>query len=129
LGHRPSALSNDLAPRTRFRPTISTAAIPRVNVPSARAPASTAVSRPAPPSFASAGPLSTTVLRSPPPGFTPGGRGLQAHIRAQPGLPGPRIIGPPMMAPAFPRPMPTTAARSTASPPGSHAPVEGVSRR
>ena len=130
LGHRPSALSNDLASRTRFRPTISAAAIPRVNVPSAGAPASTAVLRPAPPTFAAAGPLSTTVLRSPPPGFAPGGRGLQAHIKAQPGLPGPRIIAPPMMAPGFPRPMlPRTAARSTASAPGSHAPVEGVSRR
>ena len=130
LGHRPSAHSNDLASRTRFRPTISAAAIPRVNVPSAGAPASTAVSRPAPPIFAAAGPLSTTVLRSPPPGFAPGGRGLQAHIEAQPGLPGPRIMAPPMMAPGFPRPMlPRTAARATALAPGSHAPVEGVSRR
>jgi hypothetical protein len=53
-----------------------------------------------------------------------------AHIKVQPGLPGPRIIAPPMMAPGFPRPMlPRTAARSTASALGSHAPVEGVSRR
>ncbi len=130
LGHPPSALYNDLASRTRFRPTISAASIPRVNMPSAGAPAATAVIRSAPPAFAAAGPLSTTVLRSPPPGFAPGGRGLQAHIKAQPDLAGPRIIAPPMMPPGFSRlMMPRTAARSTASAPGSRAPVEGVPRR
>ena len=126
LGHRPSALYYDRASRPRFRPTISAAAIPRVNVPSAGAAASTAVSRPAPRASAAAGPLPTTVLRSPLPGFAPGGRGLQAHIKAQPGLAGPRIVAPPII----PRPMsPRTAARSTAWAPGSRAPVEGISRR
>ena len=130
LGHQPSALYNDLASRTRFRPAISAAAIPRVNVPSAGAPASAAVSRSAPPALAAAGPLSTTMLRSPPPGFAPGGRGVQAHIKAQPGLAGSRIIAPPPMPPGFPRQMsPRTAARTTAWAPGSRAPVEGVSRR
>ena len=130
LGHPPSALSNDLASRPRFRPAISATAIPRVNMPSAGAPAATAVSRSAPPAFAAAGPLSTTVLRSPPPGFVPGGRGVQAHIRAQPGLAGARIIAPPMMPPGSSRlSLPRTAARSTASAPASRAPVEGVSRR
>jgi hypothetical protein len=130
LGQRRSALRGELASDTPFRPSISAAAIPRVNVPSAGAPASTAVSRVAPPAFSAVGPLPTAVLRSPPPGFAPAGRVPQAHIRAQSGLAGPRIIAPPMMPPGFPRPMlPGTAARSTAWVPGSHAPVDGVSRR
>ena len=130
LGQPRSALHGDLASRTPFRPTISAAAIPRVNVPSAGAPASTAVSRTAPPAFSAVGPLPTAVLRSPPPGFAPAGRVPQAHIRAQSGLAGPRIIAPSMMPPGFPRSMsPGTAARSTAWAPGSHAPVDGVSRR
>ena len=46
--------------------------------------------------------------------------------KAQPGLAGPRIIAPSMTPPGFPRPMsPGSAARA----PGSHAPVDGVSRR
>jgi hypothetical protein len=130
LGQRRSALHGDLASRTPFRPTISAAAIPRVNVPSAGAPASTAVSRIARPAFSAVGPLPTAVLRSPPPGFALAGRVPQAHIRAQPGLAGPRITAPSMMPPGFPRPMsPRTAARSTAWAPGSRAPVDGVSRR
>jgi hypothetical protein len=130
LGQRRSALHGDLASRTPFRPTISAAAIPRVNVPSAGAPASTAVSRIARPAFSAVGPLPTAVLRSPPPGFALAGRVPQAHIRAQPGLTGPRITAPSMMPPEFPRPMsPRTAARSTAWAPGSRAPVDGVSRR
>ncbi len=124
LGRRPSALYNEPASRTRFRPTISAAVIRRMNVPSAGAPAATGVSRSAPPAFAAAGPLSTTVLRSPPPG------GSRVHIKAQPGLAGPRFVALPMMPPWFPRPMsPKTAARSAAWAPGSRAPVEGVSRR
>jgi hypothetical protein len=130
LGQRRSALHGDLASRLRFQPTISAAAIPRVNVPSAGAPTSTAVSRSAPPAFSAVGPLPTAVLRSPPPGSVPAGRRPQAQIKAQPGLAGPRIIAPSMMPPGFPRPMsPGTAARSTAWVPGSHAPVDGVSRR
>jgi hypothetical protein len=124
LGHRSGALYNDLASRTRFRPTISATMIPRVNVPNAGAPAPTAVSRSAPPALAAAGPLSTTVSQSPPPG------GLQAHTKAQPGLAGPWIVASPMMPPGFHRLMlPRTAARSTASAPGSRGPVDGVSRR
>jgi hypothetical protein len=124
LGRRTNAFDNDLASRMRFRPTISAAAMPRVNVPSGGGPAPAAVSRSTPPALAAAGPLSTTVSRSPTPG------GLQAHIKAQPGLAGPRIVAPPMMPPAFSRPMsPRTAARSTAWAPGSRAPVDGVSRR
>jgi hypothetical protein len=127
---RRSALQGDLASRLRFQPTISPAAMPRVNVPSAGASASTAVSRSAPPAFSAVGPLPTAVLRSPPPGSVPAGRGPQAHIKAQPGLTGPRIIAPSMMPPEFPRPMsPGTAARAPASVPGGHAPVDGVSRR
>jgi hypothetical protein len=134
LGQQRSALQGNLASRTPFRPAISAAAIPRVNVPSAGAPASTAVSRSAPPVVAAPGRLSTTAVRSPPPGFAPGGRGSQAHIPAhikvQPGLAGPPVTAPSMMPAGFPRPMsPGTAARSTAWAPGSHAPVDGVSRR
>ncbi len=130
LGQPRSALHGDLASRTPFRPTISAAAIPRVNVPGSGAPPSTAVSRTAPPAFSAVGSLPTAVLRSPPPGFAPAGRVPQAHIRAQSGLAGPRIIAPSMMPPGSPRSMsPGTAARSTAWAPGSHAPVDGVSRR
>ena len=129
-GHLPSALNNDLASRTRFRSTISAAAIPRMNVPSAGAPAQTAVSRSAPPARAGSGPLSTAVSRSSGPGFAPSGQGPRAPLKAQPGLAGPRIVAPPKMPPGFPRLMlPGTAARSTAPAPGSRAPVEGVSRR
>jgi hypothetical protein len=124
LGRRTNAFDNDLATRMRFRPTVSAAAIPRVNVQSGGAPAPAAVSRSAPPALAAAGPLSTTVSRSPPPGE------LQAHIKAQPAPAGPRIVAPPMMPPAFSRPMsPRTAARSTAWAPATRAPVDGVSRR
>src|SRR5271169_2708547 len=120
LGQPRSALHGDLASRTPFRPTISAAAMPRVNVPSAGAPASTAVSRTAPPAFSAVGPSPTAVLRSPPPGFASAGRVPQAHIKAQPGLAGPRTIAPSMMPPGYPRPMsPGTAARSTAWAPGS----------
>jgi hypothetical protein len=130
LGHRPGTLYNDLASRTRFRPTISAAMIPRVNVPSAGAPAPTAVSRSAPPALAAAGPLPTAMLRSPAPGFVPGGWGSQARAKTQPGLADPRIIAPPMMPLGFPRLMSSrTAAPSTAWAPGSRAPVEGASRR
>ena len=130
LGQARSAFHGDLASRTAFRPTISAAAIPRVNVPRAAAPASTAVSRTAPPAFPAVAPLPTTVLRAPPPGFASAGRVPQAHIKGQPGLAGPRIMAPPMMPPGFPRPMPPgTAARSTEWAPGSHAPVDGMSRR
>jgi hypothetical protein len=122
LGQPRSELQGDLASRTPFRPTNPAAAIPRVNVPSAGAPASTAVSRTAPPAFSAVRPSPTAVLRSPPPGSAPAGRMPQAHIKAQPGLAGPRIIAPSMMPPG-------TAARSTAWAPGSHAPVDGVSRR
>jgi len=103
LGQRRSALHGDLVSRLRFQPTISAAAIPRVNVPSAGAPASTAVSGSAPPAFSAVGPLPTAVLRSPPPGSVPAGRMPQAQIKAQPGLAGPRIIAPSMMPPGFPR--------------------------
>jgi Protein of unknown function (DUF3300) len=124
LGRRPSALYNDPASRTRFRPTISAAAIPTANVPSGGAAAPAPVSRSTPQASAAAGPLSTTVLRWPPPG------GLQAPIRGQPGLAGPRIVAPPMMPAGVPRAMsPKPSAHSTASAPGSRAPVEGVSRR
>ena len=126
LGRRSSAVDIDLAPRTRFRSTISVAAIPRVNLPSAGAPAPMAVSRSAPPAVAAGAPLPTAVLRSPAPGFAPGGRGPQAPIKTQPGLAGPRIVAPPMMSPGFP---PRTTARPTVWAPGSRAPVEGVSRR
>jgi hypothetical protein len=126
LGRRSSAVDIDLAPRTRFRSTISAAAIPRVNLPSAGAPAPMAVSRSAPPAVAAGAPLPTAVLRSPAPGFAPGGRGPQAPIKTQPGLAGPRIVAPPMMSPGFP---PRTTARPTVWAPGSRAPVEGVSRR
>ncbi len=130
LGHQRSAFNNDLASRPRFRPAISAAAISRVNVSSAGAPASTPVSHSAPAAFVAAGPPSTTLLRSPPPGFATSGRGLQAHIKPQPGLTGPRIIAPPMMRPGFsPQMSPRTTARSTPWAPGSRAPVEGVSRR
>jgi hypothetical protein len=130
LGQPRSALRGDLAWRTPFRPTIPAAAIPRVNVPSAGAPASTAVKRAAPPAFSAVGPSPTAVLRSPPPGFASAGRVPQAHIKAQSGLAGPRIVAPPMMPPGFPRPMsPGTSARSTEWAPGGHAPVDGVSRR
>ena len=130
LGQQRSAFQGDPASRTPFRPSISAAGIPRVNVPSAGAPASTAVARSAPPVVAAAGRLSTTAVRSPPPGFAPGERGLQARIKVQPHLAGPPIIAPSMMPLGFPRPMsPGTAARSTARAPGSHAPVDGVSRR
>jgi hypothetical protein len=130
LGHRSSALDKYPTSRTRFRPTISAGAIPRVNLPSTGAAASTAVSRSAPPALAAAGPLSTAMSRSPAPGFPTGGQGLQARTQAQPGRAVPRIIGPPMMPPGFPRPMsPGTVSRSTAWAPGSRAPVEGVSRR
>jgi hypothetical protein len=82
-----------------------------------------------PPVLAAVGPLST-VLRSPPPSFAPEGRGLRAHIKAQPGLAGPRIVAPPMMAPGFPRVMsPKTDGRSTTWALGNRTPVEGVSRR
>jgi Protein of unknown function (DUF3300) len=108
LGRRPGALYNELASRTRFRPTISAAAIPRVNAPSVGASAGTAVSRSAPPALAAAHPTSTTALPSPP-------GALRAHIKAQPGLAGPRIVALPMMPPWFPRPMsPKTAAHSAA---------------
>ncbi len=124
LGRQPSALYNDPASRTRFRPTISAAAIPTANVPSAGAPAPAAVSRSVPQASAAAGPLPTTVLRWPPPG------GLQAPLRGQPGLAGPRIVAPPMMRAGVPRATsPKPSAHSTASAPGSRAPVEGVSRR
>ena len=126
LGRRSSAVDIDLAPRTRLRSTISAAAIPRVNLPSAGAPAPMAVSRSAPPAVAAGAPLPTAVLRSPAPGFAPGGRGPQAPIKTQPGLAGPRIVAPPMMSPGFP---PRTTARPTVWAPGSRAPVEGVSRR
>jgi hypothetical protein len=130
LGHRPSALDNDPTSRPRFRPTISTAAIPRVNLPSSGAAASTAVSRAAPPALAGAGPLSTAMSRSPAPGFATGGRGLQDRTQAQPGRAGPRIIASPMMPLGFPRAMsPRTVARSTAWAPAGRAPVAGVSRR
>jgi hypothetical protein len=130
LGHRSSPFNNNLDSRTRFQPTISAATIPRVNVPNARAPAVTAVPRSAPPALAAAGPLPAAVLRSPAPGFAPVGRGPQAPIKTQSGHAGPRIGAQPMMPPGFPRFMlPRTAARSTASAPGSRAPVEGVSRR
>ena len=130
LGQPRSALHGDLASRTPFRPTISAAAIPRVNVPSAGAPASTAVSRTSPPAFSAVGRSPTAVLRSPPPGFASAGQAPQAHIKAQSGLAGPRIIAPSMMPPGFPRPKSSgTAARSTAWAPGGHAPVDGVSRR
>jgi hypothetical protein len=99
-------------------------------MPSTGAPASMAVSRSALPAFAGTGPLPTTMLRSPPPGSTTDGRRSQAHIRAQPGLTGPRIVAPSIMQPRFPRLMsPGTAAPSTAWVPRSRAPVEGVSRR
>jgi hypothetical protein len=129
LGRRPSALSNDVASRPQLRSAIPAAAIPRVNVPSAGAPAATAVSRSAPPAPAAGRPLST-VLPSPPPSFAPGGRGLRAHIGAQPGLAGPRIVAPPMTPPGFPRLMsPRTDARSTTWALGNRTPLEGVSRR
>jgi Protein of unknown function (DUF3300) len=129
-GHLPSALNNDHASRTRFRSTISAAAIPRMNVPSAGAPAQTAVSRSASSALAGSGPLPTAVLRSPAPGFAPSWQGPQAPLKTQSGLAGPRIVAPSKMPPGFPRLMlPGTAARSTASAPGSRAPVEGVSRR
>jgi hypothetical protein len=126
LGRRTNAFDNDLASRMRFRPTISAAAIPRLNVPSGGAPSPTAVSRSAPPAVAAGGPLPTAVLRSPAPGVAPGGRGPQAPIKTQPGLAGPRIVAPPMMPPGFPS---RTTARPTVWAPGSRAPVEGVSRR
>jgi hypothetical protein len=130
LGHRPSPFNNNRDSRMRFQPSISAATIPRVNVPSAGAPAVTAVPRSAPPALAAAGPLRTAVRRSPAPGFAPVGRGPQAPVKTQPGPAGPRIGAPSMMPPGFPRFMlPRTAAPSTASAPGSRAPVEGVSRR
>jgi hypothetical protein len=129
LGHRPSALNNDPASRTQLRPAISAAAIPRINLPSIGAAASTAVSRSAP-AMATAGSLPTSVLRSPAPGFATAGRGLQARTSAQPGLAGARTTAPPMMPAQFPRLMvPRTALHATASTPGSRAPVEGMSRR
>src|SRR5262249_32023209 len=125
LGHQPGALYNDLASRTRSRPTISAAMIPRANVPIAGAPAPTAAARPAPPAPAVAGPSPTAMLRSPAPRLAPGGRGSQAGTNTQPGLADPRII----MPSGFPHLMPPrTAAPSTAWTPGSRAPVEGVSR-
>jgi hypothetical protein len=129
LGRRPSALFSDLASHPQLRSAISAVAIPRVNVPSAGAPAATAVSRSGPPALAAAGPLSTA-LHSPPPSFAPAGRGLRGHINAQPGLAGPRIATPPMMPSGFPRLMsPRTDARSTTWAPGNRTSVEGVSRR
>src|SRR5207244_6914122 len=112
LGRRPSALYNDPASHTRFRPKISAAAIPTANVPSGGAPAPAAVSRSMPQASAAGGPLSATVLRWPPPG------GLQAHIRGEPGLAGPRIVAPPMMPAGFPRAVsPKPSAHSTAGAP------------
>jgi hypothetical protein len=84
LGHRPSALYDDPASRTRFRPTISAGAVPRMNVPSTGGSASMAVSRSAPPAL-TAGRLPTAMSRSAP-GFAAGGRGLEARTQAQPGL-------------------------------------------
>jgi hypothetical protein len=94
-----------------------------MNVPSAGAPAQTALSRSAPSAPAGSGPLPTAVLRSPAPGFAPGGQRPQAPLKTQPGLAGPRVAAPSRMPPGFPRLMlPGTAARSTASAPGSRAP-------
>jgi len=117
LGRRRNALHGDLASHVGFPLvrdfTISTAVIPRVNVPSAGTSSPTIVTRSASPAF-SAGPFPTTVLRSPEPGIAPSGRGLQARIKAQPGFAASRTVTPEMMPPGLARlPLPRTAAHST----------------
>jgi len=117
LGRRRNALHGDLASHVGFPMvrdfTISTAVIPRVNVPSAGTSSPTVVTRSASPAF-SAGRFPTTVLRSPEPGIAPSGRGLQARINAQPGFAASRTVTPEMMPPGSPRlPSPRTAAHST----------------
>jgi hypothetical protein len=129
LGHRPSALDDDPASRTRFRPTVSAGAMPRVNVPSTGVPASTTVSRSVGPALATAGRLPTAMSRSAS-AFARSGRELDARAQAQTRLAGPRIMAPPMMPPGFPRlAVPRTAVPATVWAPASRAGIEGVSRR
>jgi len=134
--HDPSRLSvhsRDFAFRTPFRvfraSAISTATIPRVNMPSVAPSAPTATQRWASPAFALVGQAPMAVLRSAPRSFALVGRGLQAPIESRPGLTGRQIMLPIMPRYLAPPIVPRTVARSTAPASGGGVRFAGASHR